>query len=452
MKKRKGLPKEIVAVTAYVLIFGLLQFFSDNYDPFSSGTGDYSFYRGPVLPMTSLSGGEMLEVRRHVDFDFSGLSTDRTQIVRGQEARITDDYALHNPTIEAVTVTLAYPFEGAAADPLEDIPSIRVNGEEAAAFLAAPADVSRNFNRANSFPEYQTLFSENDYLTQAAVPAPDLNQRVTVYHFADIAHREEAPYVFLRVRFLRPENCTIWAFNWTSGSWDARNGEFDMMFPAEADGTGEGFLLVSGAELPSFDLTGNIGYNEGEQYRTDKVSCHVESYESTLSEMLRLSSGKYDPFEEEGKPLHSLVTPEFLYQGAAKHLSSGSYTGAGTGYISLDSVFYAVSNQKGLCYRIFDVTIPPGETAQVTVRYGKEGSEDNGGLQQHYRYGFDLAADMGSNLCFTALSASVSGWDAIEIQSQNFGFDLPSGITQVTLDPNQDRYYIDVVLKKQEEN
>ena len=58
--------------------------------------------------------------------------------------------------------------------------------------------------------------------------------------------------------------------------------------------------------------------------------------------------------------------------------------------------------------------------------------------------GYDMATTLGSNLTFTEQTASISGYDEIEIISQNFGFDLPGGITEVVLDPNQDHYWMEI--------
>lgn len=37
----------------------------------SGGMGDYDWYAGPVLPLTSLSGGENVTVERHVELDYA---------------------------------------------------------------------------------------------------------------------------------------------------------------------------------------------------------------------------------------------------------------------------------------------------------------------------------------------------------------------------------------------
>lgn len=41
-------------------------------------------------------------------------------------------------------------------------------------------------------------------------------------------------------------------------------------------------------------------------------------------------------------------------------------------------------------------------------------------------------------------NASISGYDAIEIVSQNFGFDLQNRITEVTLDLSEPHYWLEV--------
>ena len=55
-----------------------------------------------------------------------------------------------------------------------------------------------------------------------------------------------------------------------------------------------------------------------------------------------------------------------------------------------------------------------------------------------------MATTLGSNLTFTEQTASISGYDEIEIISQNFGFDLPGGIIEVVLDSNQDHYWMEI--------
>ena len=55
-----------------------------------------------------------------------------------------------------------------------------------------------------------------------------------------------------------------------------------------------------------------------------------------------------------------------------------------------------------------------------------------------------MASRLGSNLTFTEQTASICRFEEIEIITQNFGFDLEQGITNVTLDLNQDHYWMQV--------
>jgi hypothetical protein len=59
-------------------------------------------------------------------------------------------------------------------------------------------------------------------------------------------------------------------------------------------------------------------------------------------------------------------------------------------------------------------------------------------------YGYDMVIRLGSNIDFTGMSAEIINTQEIEIVRQNFGFELPNGITSVTLDMNVEHYYIEV--------
>ena len=73
----------------------------------------------------------------------------------------------------------------------------------------------------------------------------------------------------------------------------------------------------------------------------------------------------------------------------------------------------------------------------------KDASIDYVGKDQG-KDGYDMATRLGSNLTLTEQTASISGYDEIEIVVQNFGFDLTNGITNVTLDINQDHYWMEI--------
>ena len=51
---------------------------------------------------------------------------------------------------------------------------------------------------------------------------------------------------------------------------------------------------------------------------------------------------------------------------------------------------------------------------------------------------------LGSNLACASQTAVLEDRGQIEIVRQNFGFDLENGVSRVTLDPDQEHYYLEV--------
>ena len=54
---------------------------------------------------------------------------------------------------------------------------------------------------------------------------------------------------------------------------------------------------------------------------------------------------------------------------------------------------------------------------------------------------------LGSNLDFTEQRAALENTDNIQIERQNFGFDLEKGVTEVTLDLETEHYYLEIQAK-----
>ena len=100
-----------------------------------------------------------------------------------------------------------------------------------------------------------------------------------------------------------------------------------------------------------------------------------------------------------------------------------------------------------MLYHVFAVTVPAGESVVVEAVFTQEPSTDIGGPKRH-REGYDLVPSFGSSLQFTEQTSSLSGWEYIAIEKQNFGFDLKKGITAVTLDLDVERYFLDVVSQE----
>ena len=58
--------------------------------------------------------------------------------------------------------------------------------------------------------------------------------------------------------------------------------------------------------------------------------------------------------------------------------------------------------------------------------------------------GYDMVTALGSNLDFTAQTAALVNTEGGDIDRQNFGVDLESGVTEVALDSEAEHYYLEV--------
>ena len=97
-------------------------------------------------------------------------------------------------------------------------------------------------------------------------------------------------------------------------------------------------------------------------------------------------------------------------------------------------------------YLTCSVTIPANGQTQVRLAMHREAHQDHTGSGKG-RYGYDLLPTLDSSLTFTEQTASIENWDNIRIIGQNFGFDLKKGVTQVTLDPSEPYYWMDIRKK-----
>ena len=103
-------------------------------------------------------------------------------------------------------------------------------------------------------------------------------------------------------------------------------------------------------------------------------------------------------------------------------------------------------SQQRVLYLAVPVTIPAGNTLELTFTLWKEPSFDYGcsGSENVGLQGYDLVTRLGSTLDFTAQTAALVHTEAIELVRDNFGFDLASGVTEAKLDPEAEHYYLEI--------
>ncbi|MBQ1603617.1 MAG: hypothetical protein II079_07085 [Oscillospiraceae bacterium] len=453
----------------------------------AGGEDGYSYmnYIGPVLPLTAADDAAGITAERSVDYDFSPYISrevpfspeERTEgdpysyFKYQSEAIVTDEYILRNETDGERTLTLLYPVELRMTDSLNRLPTITVDGvEQEAALHIAPysggfadawggsdPNARLNLDEISDWQGYVNLLEDGSYQAAAFAPYPVLDVPVTVYKVDDYAVAPtEAANPSLQISFSADFNkTTVMTLGSNGGTNDAKTGRCTRIVGGlgskGAYRPGPMYIILYGDDIEGYTLQGyaNMGGNAGEEI---DVSATVTRYETTMEEILRMIVD--ERFAEKnsveygnGEETVASVIPYDMLRGAAADLlvrygvfSEIPAERYDTGM--LEDVFEAYSMQR-VMYAAFDVTIPAHGSVSVTATMHKDNSCDFIGKKKNVD-GYDLATRLGSTLTFTGQRASVSNTEEIRIAENSFGFDLDAGVTQVTLDPEVEHYWMQV--------
>ena len=112
----------------------------------------------------------------------------------------------------------------------------------------------------------------------------------------------------------------------------------------------------------------------------------------------------------------------------------------------LDDIVSEAMSMDRVLYLGVSVNSPGGGQVDRTLTRRKEPGFDFGcsGSENVGLQGYDFVTQLGSNLDFTGQRAALANADNIQIQRQNFGFDLEKGVTEVTLNPEIAHYYLEI--------
>ena len=446
--KKSNLSSIIISFLVFALVAAIWAVLQMLLNPFGSGSGDFQSYRGPVLPMTSLNGADGVDVDRNVDFDFAPYQDGNDYSTLGKGAAgITDTYILTNTTGETKTLELVYGFQGQFIDHPEEFPSITVDGVMIQPELYPSVDMEELVWNAHNFDRYSQVLEENDFLSTALQQSEELDIPVTAYHFTDLAYEgaEVAGFPMLTLRFSLDENTTVWTMIVDEFGAE-QNGKQRMMFRIDR---GEAWVFTVGGTFIDPEFGGNKDYNVTDSSAIDNISYKLETYEITLNDVIQHFAQSYDFWAIEGQntyPNAGGLTPELLVDGTIKRIHSMGQQNSSEKIMLIESLFHKVVTEPRMMYLVFPVVLESGQSVTVEATYIQEPSMDISG-PKHYREGYELATKLGSDLHFANLSSSLSNTALIELGKQNFGFDLEKGITEVILDLQVDRYYLEVKIK-----
>ena len=429
----------------------------------SNESGSYMYYAGPVLPLTALED-EGLTAERRVTLDFGSyqevpLSSGQRKII------VTDEYLLTNPTEEDRSFTLYYPVIMDLV--AETDPAVTVDGAELETELIVgpfTAGTGRQ-PRLNDWEDYKNWL-EDGYLQRALEDPPSLDVPVIVYELMDCwgERSETVKNPTLNMEFIVDRTKTaVITYGFNGGTDDPATGVCQRHTSVPRKGTrGDGqsvYLLVLGEDIGEYALH---SYTDGScSEPTDRAGGTVARYVSTLGEMVqKIHIQSQDLEEAVSSGLPPAIAEEIRTSTRARDLIAahwgqiglleGDYTRFWQSIDhSLEDEFGHLRDKRVLYYR-FTVFIPAGESHRVAVTSEKHASYDFVGSRQDLnRNGYDLTTVLGSSLDFTRQEATLAGAEYITILNQNFGFDPEKGVLQVTLDPVEERYFIEVETKAQ---
>lgn len=469
-KPRRWLRRTAGAAAALILIAGagllLLPWGGAGSGGAGSNGSTFMSYAGPVMPLTLREENRDITAQRDITLDFAPWTGEWDEY--STSILVTDAYALTNTSGQDQTVSLLYPFAGKLHTRRPAQPVLTLDGRELETVLHAenytggyegaygrngPEEGSVNLDRPDSWEDYRDALAGGGYLERALSGYPDLSGLpVTVYELTDPwgpEESEEAPNPSLRASFrLDYDRTTVLCTGFHAMGRDPEVGTMVLGFsipqPGERAYDGSYSIIVLGDDIRDLTLQGYVtgGVDAGDAKL--KAGATVTRYESDLETVLRpYAERRYGQGEWENgvdfELFFGLMKDQLVHYGLLSGDPMGMYS---SGYLddlnfdSVDRVFYLE----------VEITIPAGETVELTAEMMKEGSYDFHCAHTENRgiYGYDLTTQLGSNLACTRQCATLEDRGAMEIVRQNFGFDLERGVKTVELDPAQEHYYLEV--------
>ena len=445
---------------------------STDSEPSSEKGTTFMSYAGPVFPLTLSEENGGLTAERKTTWDFAP-GTYQDGSLRQWGATATDSCTLVNITESDQAVTVLYPFTGSFTELASQRPTVTVDGKEAESTLFAGAYVGGfrdagvddgstwNLKYPDSWMDYKALLEDGRYLDASLNDGPALDIPVTVYEFTDFTAPANYDAATQAIDFtIDQKETTVLTYGFNGGSWDPDTGwrQYSYFVPNGVRRDKDPKLLVVlGADIEDYALGGYE--NGGCETKIDGVSCTVTRREMTLDQVLdqlcRSYLETYADWQYGMDAGEVAAVPFDLFRRAVGELmvQYGPMAGGGTvdRYADgrLDDIISEAMSMDRVLYLAVPVTVPAGSKVNITFKLWKEPSFDFGcsGSENIGLQGYDFVTRLGSNLDFTEQRAALENTDNIQIERQNFGFDLEKGVTEVTLDLETEHYYLEIQAK-----
>lgn len=399
----------------------------------------YQSYRGPVFQLTAAGEIGAVTAERNITLDFSPYLTREETASDGTRyntedaaAIITDTYTLHNDGSEPMALELLYPYQSAGRkEAAGAIPEIQVDGEtvESTLLLGMETDMQ------SSWEAYRTLVGED---TMPASEPLSADTPVTVYTISNVTIQGSSGERFqLKVKETA-DSGGVFTAGLDGAIRQPEGSEYSWLYTGSLGEDDTAQVVVVRGKLDGYEL---YAYDDPDTAAEASVTATETTLDAALRDVIdRELSWNPDQTQEEMDWLQSVL----LSCGLSAYLSGGD------GLLSADMGNLLWADR--IFYRSFRVEIPVGGAITVSICQTKEpsGTSQNDPVQAEAGQGadgYDMVTTMGSRIPITALTAQLKNCEAVEIRDQSFGFDPEKGVYQVTLDPKQPEYYINVTKK-----
>ena len=415
---------------------------------------EYDNYMGPVMPMTVLWSGEGLSATRDVVYDFASYEELNPAIPR-IHTDVTDTYTLTNTTDEDMTVETVYPFKAKLQDWDVLIPAITVNGEAVETKLTVGGDL-RNGGLMDSGEKLIAALDDGSYMEDAFAELfaeiAVMDESCVVYRIDDLEYDGKVGgEVTLAFSFVTDvEKNRVLMYNVPSFRYETETNRFTVhMNRLDALYTGAMYVIFPDEDIDDYTLRGYSTRSCEEGTEVDGFTAQVTRTESVLSEWMaaEVDWAKLQKQYNDGlkqciayglteREMQRYAWEQIQTEHVINPIADGSI-------VELGEFMYDSLYADRMMYLRFPVTVPAGESVTVAAESVKYASASHMGGKDEQE-GYDLMTALGSNLVFAEQTVSTVNTEGAELVENNFGFDWEQGITEVTLDPAVQHYWMKV--------
>ncbi len=436
-----------VAVLVVVSIFGsiLLPMFGGSSD---GGTNEgensgYLAYAGPILPLTA-ENPDGITVSRATNFNFEELSV-------LNDITVNDNYTLTNTTDSDINLNASYPFISTVEEVAKLAPTINIDGVNAKTSLTVFEQGSPFHSETDlaTFAGYKDYLTDDSYSISDFTLSPLFDREVIVYEITGYSgENEEYPPATIAINFKTTDGNMVLGYGFSGGT-GYEDGLSDLSFDVGQYSTK--YIICLEDDITDIEIKGyKTGNTSDESNRLDGLYADYIKYTAPLSDILRVVVDNYMIRHEEGGALTPEIMQYVLSESLIDKLSPPQdieERNSLDAYFLEDYLSYSAFSAERIFYLNFEVTVPANATIQVDTEFIKQASYNYGGMADDDVSGYALATTLGSNFNFDSHIATIENYENIDIKTQNFGFDLESGIDEVTLDLDEEQYYLDVLNK-----